>query len=234
MTPMTEPVLGVLMLNTKFPRPPGDIGNAATWPFPVAFEIVEAALVGRVVSAEPPTELLLPPFVAAGESLVAKGVRAITTSCGFLALFQKQLTEALAVPVMTSSLQQTALVQASLPRGKRVGIVTIDAAQLSPAHLASAGVAPGTPIAGVENGRELHRIIMADLEELDTAAAEADVLAAGDALLKSAPDVGAVVLECTNMSPYARTLARHLGLPVYDIVSLVTWFFGGADPREWG
>ncbi|MEC4688215.1 MAG: aspartate/glutamate racemase family protein, partial [Nitrospirota bacterium] len=105
------------MLNTRFPRPPGDIGNPETWPFPVRYEVVEPATVGRVVTADPPVDLLLAPFVAAGERLVAAGARAITTSCGFLALFQAELTQALPVPVMTSSLIQVPMVQASLPRG---------------------------------------------------------------------------------------------------------------------
>ncbi len=89
----------------------------------------------------------------------------------------------------------------------------------------------GTPVVGIEDGKELHRIIMADFEELDTAAA--DVLAAGEELVAQAPDVGAVVLECTNMAPYARALGQRFGLPVYDIVSLVTWLHGGLNPRAW-
>ena len=230
---MSDPVLGILMLNTRFPRPPGDIGNPATWPFPVAYEVVEAAVVSRVVNAAPSRELLLAPFIEAGERLVAAGARAVTTSCGFLALFQKDLAGALPVPVLTSSLMQVPLVQATLPAGKSVGIITIDAANLSPAHLAAAGVPEGTPIAGVEGGRELNRIIMADLDELDTAAAEADVLEAGDALMAAAPDLGAIVLECTNMAPYARALAARAGLPVYDIVTLVSWLYGGIVPKVW-
>ncbi len=233
MTATSDPLLGILMLNTRFPRPPGDIGNPETWPFRVAYETVEAATVARVVNADPPVDLLLAPFIAAGTRLVAAGAKAVTTSCGFLALFQAELAAALPVPVMTSSLQQAALVQASLPRGRRVGVVTISAAELGPGHLAAAGVPAGTPVVGIDDGRELHRIIMADLEELDTAAAEADVLAAGVELVAQAPDVGAVVLECTNMAPYARALSQRLGLPVYDIVSLVTWLHGGLSPRAW-
>jgi Asp/Glu/hydantoin racemase len=71
------------------------------------------------------------------------------------------------------------------------------------------------------------------LPDLDPRAAEADVLEAGEALLRRAPEVGAVVLECTNMAPYGRRLSEHLGLPVYDIVSLVTWFRAGLRPAAW-
>ena len=230
---MTEPAVGIMMLKTSFPRLPGDIGNPATWPFPVLYEVVAPATVDRVVSADPPLDLLLEPFVAAGERLVAAGARALTTSCGFLALLQGALSARLPVPVMTSSLQQIAQVQAGLAPGKRVGVISIYAANLTARHLAAAGAPDDLPVVGTEGGRELTRVIMADLPELDAEAAERDVLDAGDALMAKAPEVGAVVLECTNMAPYARALQAHLGLPVYDIVSLVTWLQGGLAPRGW-
>ncbi len=37
------PAVGILMLDTRFPRFPGDIGNAATWPFPVLYRAVRDA-----------------------------------------------------------------------------------------------------------------------------------------------------------------------------------------------
>ncbi|MFP6744089.1 MAG: aspartate/glutamate racemase family protein, partial [Alphaproteobacteria bacterium] len=230
---MTQPSLGILMLKTRFPRPPGDVGNPDTWPFPVVRQVVEAATVDRVVNADPPVDLLLKPFVAGGQALVDAGAAAITTTCGFLAVFQDDLTQALPVPVLASSLQQAPLVQRSLPRGKRVGIISIDAGNLSSRHLAAAGVDPDTPVVGTEQGRELSRIILDDLEELDVAKAEADILKAGDALAAKAPELGAVVLECANMAPYSRALAQQLGVPVYDIVTMITWLHAGLAPRLW-
>ena len=35
--------LGILMLEARFPRIPGDMGNGATWPFPVLFRVVRGA-----------------------------------------------------------------------------------------------------------------------------------------------------------------------------------------------
>ncbi|MFP6767407.1 MAG: aspartate/glutamate racemase family protein [Planctomycetaceae bacterium] len=230
---MTPSNLGILMLKTRFPRPPGDVGNPDTWPFPVLRQVIEAATVDRVVNANPPIDLLLEPFIAGGIALVEAGAAAITTTCGFLALFQDELTGALPVPVLSSSLQQAPLVQRALPRGKRVGIISIDAGNLSPRHLAAAGVDPDTPVVGTEQGRELSRIILADLEELDMSKAETDILEAGDALAAEAPDLGAVVLECANMAPYSRALGRYLGVPVYDIVTMISWLHAGLAPRTW-
>jgi hypothetical protein len=122
-----------------------------------------------------------------------------------------------------------------LPPGKRVGIVTVSASSLSPKHLAAAGVPLDTPIAGTENGREFFRVLVnAETPDMDIAAAEADVLEAGETLVADHPDLGAIVLECTNMPPYAAALSRRVGLPVYDIYSLVTWFHAGLRPRPFG
>ncbi len=222
-----DPTIGILMLKTGFPRPPGDIGNPATWDFPVLYEVVEPAVVGRIVTAEALPAGLIEAFIAAAGRLVERGVAALTTSCGFLAPLQPRLSAALPVPVATSSLLQIPWLQAALGTAGRVGVITIDAEKLTPAHFAGVGAPADTPFVGVEGGGELHRVIFGDLAELDLAAAEADVLAAGDALRARIPDLAAVVLECTNMAPYSGALRTHLGVPVYDIVTLVDWLRAG-------
>src|SRR5437763_6239215 len=142
--------LGILMLEARFPRIPGDMGNAVTWPFPVLFRVVRGASPEKVVLQG--ARELLPGFVEAAQDLVRLGAEAITTNCGFLSLYQKELAAQAGVPVATSSLMQVPWVQATLPLGKRVGVITISAATLTPAHLQSAGVPLDTPIAGVETG----------------------------------------------------------------------------------
>src|SRR3546814_197988 len=218
----TAPMLGILMLETQFPRIPGDIGNATTWPFPVRFRVVRGASAEKVVLQE--ARGLLPDFIAAARALVTEGAEAITTSCGFLSLFQQDIAAAVPVPVALSALLQVPWVQATLPAGKRVGIITASGTTLSPAHLAAAGVPQDTPVIGIEDGRELFRVLVtAEKHDLDVALAEQDILAAGRVLLARHPDIGAIVLECTNMPPYAAALQAATDLPVYDIYSLITW-----------
>jgi hypothetical protein len=224
--------LGILMLEARFPRIPGDMGNAGTWPFPVLYRVVRGATPALVVLER--ARGLLPAFLEAAGELVALGAEAITTNCGFLALFQEQLAAHVRVPVASSALMQVPWVQATLPPGQRVGVVTISAATLTPAHLAAAGVPMDTPIAGTEGGREFFRVLIgAESEDLDVALAEQDVLDAGRALVARHPEVGAIVLECTNMAPYAAAMQAALGRPVYDIYSLVAWFHAGLRPRAW-
>ncbi|MGF1629692.1 MAG: aspartate/glutamate racemase family protein [Kiloniellaceae bacterium] len=228
--PTATPTLGILMLKTAFPRPRGDVGNPATWSVPTRYRVVETAIVASVVKSGPLPLPLLMAFIEAGWALVEEGATLITTSCGFLVTAQKALAEALPVPVVTSSLLQIPEVQAGLPAGRRVGIVTFDALRLGPAHLAAAGAPADTPVIGLEGGSELHRVISGDLPRLDARAAEADLLAAGATLKARCPGLGAVVLECTNLPPYRAALARHLRLPVHDLVTLVEAQLAGGQP----
>ena len=224
--------VGILMLEARFPRIPGDMGNGETWPFPVLYKVVRGASPDRVVRQR--AAGLLDDFKAAASELVSLGADGITTTCGFLSLYQRDLAAHAGVPVATSSLMQIPAVQALLPPGKRVGVITISAASLTPEHLTAAGVPLDTPIVGTDSGREFSRAIINDEASMDVAAAERDILDAGDALVRQHPEVGAVVLECTNMVPYAAALRAHLRLPVYSIYSFVTWFHAGLAPRDFG
>jgi len=223
--------VGILMLEARFPRIPGDVGHALTWPFPVHYKVVPGASPDRVVRHR--AEGLLDAFVAAARELVATGADGVTTNCGFLSILQQELAAAVGVPVATSALMQAPLIERLLPPGKRVGILTISRAMLTAGHLEAAGAAPDTPIAGTDSGREFSRAILNDELEMDVAACERDILDAGEELTRNHPEVGAILLECTNMGPHTRALHEHTGLPVFDMVGFVTWFQAGLQPRRW-
>jgi hypothetical protein len=224
--------VGILMLETRFPRIPGDMGNALTWPFPVLYKVVPGASPRRVVYDK--AQGLLDDLLAAAAELVRLGADGITTTCGFLSLYQRELAAHVRVPVAASSLMQIPLVERILPPGQRVGVLTVSAASLTPEHFTAAGADPNTPVVGTDNGREFTRVMLDEKHTLDAAAAERDILEAGDALVSQHPNIGAVVLECTNMTPYARALSDHLLLPVYSIYTFVTWFQAGLAPRDFG
>ena len=222
--------LGILMLESRFPRVPGDMGHAATWPFPVLYRVVRGASPDRVVRRG--AQGLSDAFAEAARELVRDGAVGITTTCGFLSLHRAALAEAAGVPVLASSLEQVALADRLLPPGRRAGVLTISAASLSPAHLAAAGVPEGTPVGGTEGGLGFTASILEDRPELDLAVARADTVGAALALRDAHPELGAIVLECTNMTPYAADVAAATGLPVHTMVDLVTWFHAGRRPRR--
>ena len=224
--------VGILMLETRFPRIPGDMGNAETWPFPVLYKVVPGASPRRVVCER--AEGLLDRFLAAAKELVRLGADGITTTCGFLSLYQRDIAAHVGVPVAASSLMQIPFIERVLPPSKRVGILTVSAASLTADHLSAAGADPATPVVGTDDGSEFSRVMINDEERLDVAAAERDILAAGDELVASHDGIGAVLFECTNMVPYARALSQRLRLPVFTIYTFVTWFQSGLVPREFG
>jgi len=224
--------VGILMLETQFPRIPGDMGNGLTWPFPVLYKVVPGASPDRVVRHK--STGLHNAFLDAAAELVRVGADGITTTCGFLSLYQHELASHVGVPVATSSLMQVPFIERILPPGKRVGVLTVSAASLTPEHMIAAGADPATPVVGTDGGREFTRVMLDDLPVLDAAAAERDILDAGETLIAAHPGIGAVVLECTNMVPYARALSEHLRLPVFSIYTFVTWFQAGLAPRDFG
>ncbi|WP_375698046.1 aspartate/glutamate racemase family protein [Pseudophaeobacter sp. TrK17] len=223
--------VGILMLETQFPRIHGDMGNALTWDFPVHYRVVRGATPDLVVRNDPTQ--LVDLFIEAGRDLVAMGCDGITTNCGFLALIQEQVKAALGVPVATSSLMQVPMVQALLPTGKRVGVLTISKETLTPAHLRAAGAPEDTPVGGTDGLRCFTGDILGDAAAIDFEACRLDMIDGARALVADNPDLGAIVLECTNMVPYARDLRRVTGLPVFSIQSFVTWFQAGLMPRRY-
>src|SRR5262249_2870573 len=153
----------------------------------------------RVVRAGTPDSALLAPFLAARDRLIRAGADLITTSCGFLVRFQAALADGCRIPVISSSLLALPVLER---RYGRVGVITIHAGKLTSEYLAAAGASPDTAVEGTEPGRELTRKLLDDAPDLDFAAAERDVLQAGDRLKAGVPGLAAVLLECTNMPPY--------------------------------
>lgn len=227
---MQEPFVGILMLESRFPRIPGDAGNPASWPFPVRLRVVRGATPERVVRGR--AEGLIEPFIAEARALRDEGAAAITTTCGFLSLFQRELAAAVDVPVLTSALVMVGWLEPLLPPGRSAGILTISASALGPEHLRAAGVPEGAPIGTTEGGREFTRAILGDEPGLDIAAARADNVAAARTLQARHPELGAIVLECTNMCPYAADITRETGLPTFSILDAVSWLHAGLAPRR--
>lgn len=221
--------LGVVMLDTRFPRPPGDVGHPATFPVPVRQLVVTGAVPRRVVASAAALRGsgLAGRFIAAMRQLEAEGARALTTSCGFLVLLQDDLQRAVRVPVVSSSLLR---LPARLEREPQVGVLTISAGHLGDEHLLAAGVPPerlrDVLVQGVDPAGPFATAILGNLPTLDLAAAEADVVAAAQALLRRAPGLRTLVLECTNMPPYADAVRMTTGCEILSLVdepALLQW-----------
>jgi len=212
--------IGILMLETQFPRIPGDIGNATTWDFPVLYKIIQKVTPDLVVRKGAPG--LLEEFIREAQELEKEGVRAITTNCGFLALFQKEMASAVNIPVFTSSLMQVPLAYMMIKQSQKVGIITIHAKSLTQKHLSCVG-ADKIPhiIYGTEGEEEFSRVILDDEMELDVNKSRDELVRVAKRMVSEHPEVGAIVLECTNMPPYAAAIQKEIDLPIFDIYTLV-------------
>jgi Asp/Glu/hydantoin racemase len=166
---------------------------------------------------------LLPSFIEGARFLEREGVHAVTTNCGFLAKFQPELAASVSIPVFTSSLMLVPLVHRMLPAGRAVGILTVNAAALHAEHMAGAGIAPDVPVvvAGLETEKEFTRVMLDDQLTLDVEAARQEHLTVVRRMMDAHPEIGALVLECTNMPPYRADIQALTGLPVFDITTLV-------------
>jgi hypothetical protein len=217
---MMTATIGVLCLQTSFTKIPGHIRNRSTFDFPVLYRVVEGATPERVVSQGDPR--LLDPFIAAARDLEAQGVAAITGACGFLVLFQQELADAVGVPLYASSLIQVPMVHRMLRRDARVGLLVAHKDALTRRHLAAVG-ADGLPIcvAGMAERPEFREVMLEGRrDELDVDRLRCEVLAEVERLAKDNPDLGALVIECTDLVPFAHDIQARLGLPVFDIVTL--------------
>lgn len=214
--------IGVLCLDSKFPKPPGHIKNPSGLDFPVIYETVTGATVPKLL-ANPGPEFIKP-FIKAAQKLEAEGVRAITGSCGFLALYQRELADSVNVPVFASSLIQVPMVANMLGGPSRVGIVTASANSLTDRHFAAVG-ASNIPkvVTGLDESTEFREVVLEGLRnDLDIAKVEREFLESVTSLINENRDIGALVLECTDLPPYAHRVQEEFALPIFDLTTLAT------------
>jgi hypothetical protein len=212
--------IGVLCLETSFTKIPGHIRNPTTFGFPVICKVVRGATPDRVVRQADPR--LLEPFIQAARELEAEGAAAITSGCGFLVLFQRELAAAVGVPLYASSLIQLPLVHRMLRPDQQVGVLTASETSLTPRHLAAAG-AESVPVrvAGMDAQPEFREVIMeARRDALDAGRLRDEVLGVAEHLIRDSPGIGALVIECTDLVPFAHAIQQRTGVPVFDIVTL--------------
>ena len=175
---------------------------------------------------------LLGAFIDAGRELLELGCDGIATNCGFLVPFQTEMSRALGVPVASSSLLQAPLIRMSLPADQTLGILTISSETLTTAHLDAAGIPHDTPVGGTGAGSHFTTRVLGDADEIDFEQARADNVTAALRLVQDHPNIGAILLECTNMVPYAADIRRATGRPVFSIYTYLLWFQAGLLPRR--
>ncbi|UUZ71629.1 aspartate/glutamate racemase family protein [Polaromonas sp. P1(28)-8] len=179
----------------------GNSTNPASYDYPVRFNPVRGANVHTILENPDPT--VLRAMIADAQTMAAEGIKAITTSCGFNAIFQQELAESVSVPVFTSSLLQVPFAKRIHGPKSEICILTANAGALRPEHLSSVGITntEGLHILGLEQCEEWNRMFAEPDVEIDLAAIEQEVLGAALRALEAHPGISAFVLECTDLPP---------------------------------
>lgn len=216
--------IGILILDAAYPCVPGNVGNATTFPFPVRYEEVQGASIDRLLNQRDPA--LAEPFIAAAMRLRDRGVRAVTGACGFMALFQREVAAALDIPVFLSSLMQVPFIHRFT--GRPVGIITANAGSLTPAHFSACGIGDDvtTVVAGMEDQPEFRGAVLEEKGSLDSDLIEQEVVETAARLQAAHPEIGSVLLECSDLPPYAHAVQARTGLPVFDFITMIAYVHG--------
>ena len=213
--------IGILILDAAYPCIPGNVGNASTFPFPVRYKVVKEASIERLIKQKDIT--LLEPFIDAAIELQEEGVKAITGACGFMALFQREVSDAIDVPVFLSSLLQIPFIYQI--KKQKIGIITADSKSLTPEHFISVGVSKEIPllIGGMEDQKEFREAILEEKGTLDSDLIEREVVGVAKKLITENPDIGALVLECSDLPPYAHAIQKEVNLPIFDFTTMIQY-----------
>ena len=213
--------IGILILDATYPCIPGNVGNASTFPFPVRYKVVKEASIERLIKKRDKT--LVQPFIDAAIELQEEGVKAITGACGFMALFQREVSDAVDVPVFLSSLLQIPFIYQI--KKQKIGIITADSKSLTPEHFISVGVNKEIPllIGGMEDQKEFREAILEEKGTLDSDLIEGEVVGVAKKLITENPDIGALVLECSDLPPYAHAIQKEVNLPIFDFTTMIQY-----------
>ena len=192
--------VGVLVFSTVTPRAPGDAGNAASFSYPVRYEVVQGGFAdlvegGPVIKAN---------LLTAGQNLVKAGIKA-----------------ELGIPFAGSSLCQIPMIWQLIGRSGSIGVITGHSGLLKETHLRASGWTEDIrlSIQGMQDEAHFDEIVIRGGLALDVDRMRGDVLAAGEKLRAKTPDLRAVIFECSNLSTYSADLAEALGVPVFDTLS---------------
>ena len=221
-------MIGIVMLDTNFPRVCGDIGNPASFRYPVIYECVKQVTVDEAVTCGALSRSLQNQFADAACTLEQRGAKVIGTSCGFLAHLQESIQSAVKVPALTSSLLLIPTLRTLFGEQAKIGILTFDQEKLSISHF-NGLTSDHIVVQGLPKTGELFQCISNDAPTLNQDEAREDVLTCTSEMMISQPDINLFLIECTNISPYKKYLRETFKRPVFDLIDALEWVAGAAN-----
>jgi len=216
--------IGILLVDCSTPFIPGDVGNASTYKYPVLYRTVPDATLDRLINLG--DESLVRNVIDTALELQRMGVRAITSDCGYMVRYQRQVAGALDIPVVLSSLVQLPMIEQTLGAHQKIGIICANARRLTPELLDIAGLRDPSKVVirGLEECPNFRGPILDETGSLDQEAVEAEVVSTALELVRLHPEVKVVLLECSNLPPYAAAVQAATGRMVFDFTTLIDFY----------
>ncbi|RJE80097.1 aspartate/glutamate racemase family protein [Paracoccus sp. JM45] len=214
--------IGILSLDTAFPRILGDAGNPASYHLPARVRVVSGADSPLIVRDGQPTPQLIGAFIDAARQLEAEGACLITSTCGFLIQIQDKVAASVSIPVMLSSLSLLPTIRAMTGKGP-IGVITASAPALGNAAITAARVPKeAVRIIGLQDSNLFSRTFLLpkrdQIRAFQPADMAAEVVSAAQILVTRSPEIAAILFECGNLPPYAKEVAQATGLPVFTML----------------
>jgi hypothetical protein len=215
--------VGILLLDVHYPLLPGNVVNACTYSFPVRHMWVPGANQARMHSGD---KTLLPELIESAKQLELEGCRAVCGACGYFGHFQEALADEVDIPIYLSSIVQVSWIMTGLKKHQKVGILCADGHNLTPSLFAACGV--GKPHADrcvVASAGHLPEFsaLMERRGHFDNSIIRDELISLASDLVRNNPDIGAILLECSDMPPYSAAIQAALNLPVFDFITLINY-----------
>jgi aspartate/glutamate racemase len=222
--------IGILLLDTFCPFIRGDVGNAASYQYPVRFKRIDGLTVERIFDHDLG---FVEKMIAGARELESEGVKAITGDCGFMAIYQKEVKESVNIPVFLSSLLQIPFIKSTLPDHAKIGVITANSGSLTPDVFKKIGVDKDPlVILGLEDSRHFKEAVFEEMGFLDSDRVREEVLSIVDVLKAEHPEVKSILLECSMLPPYGKDVRHAVNLPVYDYLTMIDYVYSSVVKKR--
>lgn len=216
--------IGIIYIEDVFyPIMPGNVVNASTYSFPVRMIPVKNINCDELFACDKKVQKSVE---EACQTLMKEGVRAISGACGFFGNYQKEMADMCDVPVALSSLVQVPWILTTLKPSQKLAVLTADQKSITDRLFDNCGITEDMQkrlvIKDLANSEHFSCVIK-NRGEWDNEKARQDVVSKALEAVSEHEDVGAILLECSDMPPYAAAIQAKTGLPVFDFITLINW-----------
>ncbi len=211
--------IGIIAVDLIYPKLPGNVANATTYAYPVLYKKVSFDI-EQLFKGE---SQIKNQIIEAAKELEKEGVSAIIGACGYFAHFQKEVAQAVDVPVFLSSLCQIPTIKLSLKPTQKIAILAASAENITRELLLKVGANLEDCIVKDVGSLESFAPIRFGKTELDNGQLTKDLANEVSELVASHPEIGAILLECSDLPPYAYEIQRVTKLPVFDFITMIDW-----------